>query len=82
LELHEAYLSPTNMVIDLHYYNLFDPYLEKITNLLTLIFAQVILGEKVAASKLTVFDITKQICDVVQARAEQGMPPCLLSMSL
>lgn len=33
---------------------------------------QVILGEEVAASKLTLFDITKQICDAVQARAEQG----------
>ncbi|KAK3155083.1 hypothetical protein QOZ80_2BG0198630 [Eleusine coracana subsp. coracana] len=30
----------------------------------------VILGEEVAASKLTIFDITKQICDAVQARAE------------
>ncbi|XP_044474462.1 pyrophosphate--fructose 6-phosphate 1-phosphotransferase subunit alpha-like isoform X3 [Mangifera indica] len=31
----------------------------------------VILGEEVAASKLTLFDLTKQICDSVQARAEQ-----------
>ncbi|KAE8720676.1 Pyrophosphate--fructose 6-phosphate 1-phosphotransferase subunit alpha [Hibiscus syriacus] len=31
----------------------------------------VILGEEVAASKLTLFDITKQICDAIQARAEQ-----------
>ncbi|KAI3809752.1 hypothetical protein L1987_19352 [Smallanthus sonchifolius] len=31
----------------------------------------VILAEEVAASKLTIFDITKQICDAVQARAEQ-----------
>ncbi|KAL8149988.1 pyrophosphate--fructose 6-phosphate 1-phosphotransferase subunit alpha [Apium graveolens] len=31
----------------------------------------VILGEEVAASKLTLFDITKQLCDAVQARAEQ-----------
>ncbi|KAK9112370.1 hypothetical protein Scep_019889 [Stephania cephalantha] len=31
----------------------------------------VILAEEVAASKLTLFDITKQICDAVQARAEQ-----------
>ncbi|XP_022772523.1 pyrophosphate--fructose 6-phosphate 1-phosphotransferase subunit alpha isoform X2 [Durio zibethinus] len=31
----------------------------------------VILGEEVAASKLTLFDITKQICDAVQVRAEQ-----------
>ncbi|XP_044510853.1 pyrophosphate--fructose 6-phosphate 1-phosphotransferase subunit alpha [Mangifera indica] len=30
----------------------------------------VILGEEVAASKLTLFDLTKQICDAVQARAE------------
>ncbi|KAG6699723.1 hypothetical protein I3842_08G079400 [Carya illinoinensis] len=30
-----------------------------------------ILGEEVAASKLTLFDITKQICDAVQARAGQ-----------
>ncbi|PNT75991.1 pyrophosphate--fructose 6-phosphate 1-phosphotransferase subunit alpha isoform X2 [Brachypodium distachyon] len=30
----------------------------------------VILGEEVAASKLTISDITKQICDAVQARAE------------
>ncbi|KFK35354.1 hypothetical protein AALP_AA5G273800 [Arabis alpina] len=29
----------------------------------------VILGEEVAASKLTIFDIAKQICDAVQARA-------------
>ncbi|GJQ92284.1 gamma carbonic anhydrase 1, mitochondrial-like protein [Tanacetum coccineum] len=32
----------------------------------------VILGEEVVASKLTIFDITKQICDAVQARAEKG----------
>ncbi|GMY29001.1 pyrophosphate--fructose 6-phosphate 1-phosphotransferase subunit alpha [Fagus crenata] len=31
----------------------------------------VILGEQVAASKLTLFDIAAQICDAVQARAEQ-----------
>uniref|UniRef100_A0A7C9CM01 Pyrophosphate--fructose 6-phosphate 1-phosphotransferase subunit alpha n=1 Tax=Opuntia streptacantha TaxID=393608 RepID=A0A7C9CM01_OPUST len=31
----------------------------------------VILGEEVAASKLTLFDLSKQICDAVQARAEQ-----------
>jgi pyrophosphate--fructose-6-phosphate 1-phosphotransferase len=31
----------------------------------------VILGEEVAASKLTLFDLTKQICDAVQSRAEQ-----------
>ncbi|XP_073103015.1 pyrophosphate--fructose 6-phosphate 1-phosphotransferase subunit alpha isoform X2 [Elaeis guineensis] len=32
----------------------------------------VILSEEVAASKLTLYDITKQICDAVQARAELG----------
>ncbi|XP_010913868.1 pyrophosphate--fructose 6-phosphate 1-phosphotransferase subunit alpha isoform X2 [Elaeis guineensis] len=32
----------------------------------------VILGEEVALSKLTIFDITKQICDAVQARAEKA----------
>nr|XP_043633896.1 pyrophosphate--fructose 6-phosphate 1-phosphotransferase subunit alpha-like [Erigeron canadensis] len=31
----------------------------------------VILGEEVVASKLTIFDITKQICDAVQVRAEK-----------
>nr|DAD41899.1 TPA_asm: hypothetical protein HUJ06_016222 [Nelumbo nucifera] len=31
----------------------------------------VILGEEVASSKLTLFDITQQICDAVQARVEQ-----------
>ncbi|KAJ4830913.1 hypothetical protein Tsubulata_039034 [Turnera subulata] len=31
----------------------------------------VILGEEVAASKLTLFDLTQQICDAVQARAGQ-----------
>ncbi|KAD2804637.1 hypothetical protein R6Q59_029910 [Mikania micrantha] len=31
----------------------------------------VILGEEVVASKLTIFDLTKQICDAVQARAEK-----------
>ncbi|WOK95312.1 pyrophosphate--fructose 6-phosphate 1-phosphotransferase subunit alpha-like [Canna indica] len=30
-----------------------------------------ILGEEVALSKLTIFDITKHICDAVQARAEK-----------
>lgn len=34
---------------------------------------QVILGEEVAASKLTLFEITKQISDAIQARAEQGL---------
>ncbi|KAI3723157.1 hypothetical protein L2E82_34550 [Cichorium intybus] len=32
----------------------------------------VILGEEVAASKLTIFNLTEQICDAVQARAEQA----------
>ncbi|GMP44361.1 hypothetical protein CsSME_00013319 [Camellia sinensis var. sinensis] len=31
----------------------------------------VILGEEVSVSKLTLFDLTKQICDAVQARANQ-----------
>jgi pyrophosphate--fructose-6-phosphate 1-phosphotransferase len=31
----------------------------------------VILGEEVSALKLTLFDLTKQICDAVQSRAEQ-----------
>ncbi|KAI4320898.1 hypothetical protein MLD38_034331 [Melastoma candidum] len=31
----------------------------------------VILAEEVAASKLTLFDLTKQLCDAVQVRAEQ-----------
>ncbi|MCO5567775.1 hypothetical protein L7F22_021470 [Adiantum nelumboides] len=31
----------------------------------------VILGEEVATSKMTLFDVTKQICDAVQARAEK-----------
>ncbi|KAJ3694685.1 hypothetical protein LUZ60_000062 [Juncus effusus] len=30
----------------------------------------VILGEEVASSKLTIFDLTKQICDAVQSRAQ------------
>ncbi|KAK3123698.1 hypothetical protein QOZ80_8AG0634720 [Eleusine coracana subsp. coracana] len=30
MELYEAYLGPTNTVVDLHYYNLFDPYFEKL----------------------------------------------------
>jgi hypothetical protein len=33
---------------------------------------QVILGEEVATSKMTLFDVTKQICDAIQARGEQG----------
>ncbi|RWV94621.1 hypothetical protein GW17_00042824 [Ensete ventricosum] len=33
---------------------------------------KLILGEEVALSKLTIFDITKQICDAVQARSEKG----------
>lgn len=35
-------------------------------------FLQVILGEEVAASKLTLFDIATRICDAVQDRAAQG----------
>ena len=34
---------------------------------------QVILGEEVAASKLTLSEIAKQITDAIQARAEQGL---------
>ena len=34
---------------------------------------QVILGEEVAASKLTLSEIAIQITDAVQARAEQGL---------
>lgn len=37
-----------------------------------LIVFQVILGEEVAASKLTIFDLSQQICDAVQARADIG----------
>lgn len=37
-----------------------------------LIAFQVILGEEVAASKLTIFDLAQQICDAVQARADIG----------
>ncbi|GJY26462.1 hypothetical protein Tco_0401188 [Tanacetum coccineum] len=33
--------------------------------------ALVILGKEVAASKLTIFDLTKQICDAIQAKTEQ-----------
>ncbi|KAF3325533.1 pyrophosphate--fructose 6-phosphate 1-phosphotransferase subunit alpha [Carex littledalei] len=33
---------------------------------------KVILGEEVAASKLTIFDLAQQICDAVQARADIG----------
>ncbi|KAI3781304.1 hypothetical protein L2E82_11313 [Cichorium intybus] len=33
---------------------------------------KVILSEEVAASKLTIFDLTEQIRDAVQARAEEG----------
>jgi len=46
------------------------------SSMLTVIFThfmQVILGEEVAASKLTLFEITKQITDAVQTRAEQGL---------
>jgi hypothetical protein len=34
---------------------------------------QVILGEEVAQSKLTLFEISRKISDAVQARAEQGL---------
>ena len=37
-----------------------------------LIAFQVILGEEVAASKLTIFDLAQQICDAFQARADIG----------
>lgn len=30
VELYQADLGPTNTVVDLHYYNLFDPYFEKL----------------------------------------------------
>lgn len=30
MELYQADLGPTNTVVDLHYYNLFDPYYEKL----------------------------------------------------
>lgn len=33
---------------------------------------QVLLGEEVANSKMTLFDVTMQICDAIQARGEQG----------
>jgi hypothetical protein len=45
-------------------------YIQKISSQLN--YVQVILGEEVATSKLTIFDITKQISDAVQARAEKG----------
>lgn len=32
----------------------------------------VLLGEEVANSKMTLFDVTMQICDAIQARGEQG----------
>lgn len=35
---------------------------------------QVLLGEEVANSKMTLFDVTMQICDAIQARGEQGKP--------
>jgi pyrophosphate--fructose-6-phosphate 1-phosphotransferase len=42
----------------------------------------VILGEEVATSKMTLFDVTKQICDAIQARGEQGMmkPPSFVTL--
>ena len=30
MELYQADLGPTNTVVDLHYYNLFDPFFEKL----------------------------------------------------
>jgi hypothetical protein len=30
MELYQADLGPINTVVDLHYYNLFDPYYEKL----------------------------------------------------
>jgi hypothetical protein len=43
---------------------------------------QVILGEEVATSKMTLFDVTKQICDAIQARGEQGTmkPPSFVTL--
>jgi hypothetical protein len=29
MEIYQAYLGPTNTVVNLHYYNLFDPYFDK-----------------------------------------------------
>jgi hypothetical protein len=31
MELYQASLGPTNTVVDLHYYNLFDPYFDKLS---------------------------------------------------
>lgn len=45
-------------------------------------FIQVILAEEVEALKLTLFDITKQICDAVQARAEQGLSRAFIVSSV
>jgi hypothetical protein len=45
-------------------------------------YGKVILGEEVATSKMTLFDVTKQICDAIQARGEQGMmkPPSFVTL--
>lgn len=48
-------------------------YGSMLTNCFFICFMQVILGEEVAASKLTLSEIAKQITDAVQARAEQGL---------
>lgn len=47
-------------------------------NIIGFAHLQVILGEEVAASKLTLFDLTTQICDAVQARAQQGFVQFIL----
>jgi hypothetical protein len=47
-------------------------YIQNYQNSYQLNYVQVILGEEVSALKLTIFDITKQICDAVEARAEKG----------
>jgi hypothetical protein len=36
------------------------------------LWVQVILGEEVASSNMTLSQLTNRICDVVQARAEKG----------
>ena len=48
-------------------------YGSMLTNCFFICFMQVILGEEVAASKLTLSEIAKQITDAIQARAEQGL---------
>lgn len=44
-----------------------------LTNYYLLCSVQVILGEEVAQSKLTLFEISRKIADAVQARSEQGL---------